>query len=72
MRILITGAAGFIGFNLSNYLLKQKCKIFGIDNFDNYYSVLLKKKRIEILKKIKILILIKLILIIKNYLRVSF
>ena len=53
MRILITGAAGFIGFNLSNYLLKKNYKIFGIDNFDNYYSVPLKRKRLKILSKNK-------------------
>ena len=44
MKILVTGAAGFIGFNLSNFLVKNDYKVFGIDNFDKYYSVLLKKK----------------------------
>ena len=54
MKILITGVAGFIGFHLAQNLLKlRKVKIFGIDNFDKYYSVKLKKKRIEILKKEK-------------------
>jgi len=54
MKILITGAAGFIGFHLSQNLLKfKKNKIFGIDNFDKYYSIKLKKKRIELLKKEK-------------------
>ena len=44
MKILITGAAGFIGFNLSKHLLKKdKFKIIGIDNLDNYYDVNLKK-----------------------------
>ena len=43
MNILITGAAGFIGFSLSNHLSKKN-KIYGIDNFDNYYSINLKKK----------------------------
>ena len=42
--VLITGAAGFIGYNLSKYLLEKKYKVVGIDNFDNYYSVKLKKK----------------------------
>ena len=53
MRILITGVAGFIGFSFANYLLikKKKIKIFGIDNFDNYYNVKLKKRRVSILKK---------------------
>ena len=53
MKILITGVAGFIGFNLSKNLLKKNFKVYGIDNFDNYYSVSLKKKRISILKKFK-------------------
>ena len=51
MNILITGAAGFIGFNLALYLLNKNYKVYGIDNFDNYYSIPLKKKRIYVLKK---------------------
>ena len=38
MKILITGVAGFIGFNLAYHL--QKKTVYGIDNFDNYYSTL--------------------------------
>ncbi len=53
MNILITGCAGFIGYNLSEHLLNNNHKIVGLDNFDNYYSVLLKKKRINQLKKNK-------------------
>ena len=54
MKILITGAAGFIGFNLSKHLSKKdKFKIIGIDNLDNYYDVSLKKKRLNLLKKEK-------------------
>jgi len=54
MKILITGACGFIGYHLSKkLLLNKKYKIFGIDNFDNYYSIKLKKKRLINLKKIK-------------------
>ena len=52
MHILITGVAGFIGFNLAKSLLKNH-KIFGIDNYDDYYSIELKKKRIYELKKNK-------------------
>ena len=44
MNILITGVAGFIGYNFASFLLKKKIKIYGIDNFDKYYSVGLKKK----------------------------
>ena len=44
MKVLITGVAGFIGYNLASYLLIKNYTIYGIDNFDDYYSVLLKKK----------------------------
>ena len=53
MKILVTGVAGFIGFSLSLELLKKKHKIHAIDNLDDYYSLKLKKKRINILKKYK-------------------
>ncbi len=47
-NILITGSAGFIGFNLSKDLLsKKRYKIIGIDNFNDYYDVNLKKARIR-------------------------
>ena len=53
MKVLITGAAGFIGFSLSNFLVQHNYKVFGIDNFDKYYSVGLKKQRLKILNKNK-------------------
>ena len=53
MKILVTGAAGFIGFNLSRFLLKKKIKVVGIDNINNYYSVKLKRDRLNILKEYK-------------------
>ena len=54
MQILITGAAGFIGFNLTNYLLnKSNIKIIGVDSLNNYYSKKLKKDRIKELSKNK-------------------
>ena len=53
MKILVTGAAGFIGFHICNYFLKRKIKVIGIDNLDDYYSISLKKKRLSILKKNK-------------------
>ena len=55
MRILVTGCAGFIGFSLSSKLLKKfpNSKIFGIDNFDKYYSPKLKKNRKNVLIKNK-------------------
>lgn len=52
-KILITGCAGFIGYNLSKFLLKKKFFVIGVDNIDNYYSVKLKKERITNLKKFK-------------------
>ena len=52
MKILITGCAGFIGFHLSKRLCEMKHKVYGIDNLNDYYDPLLKKARIEELKKI--------------------
>lgn len=53
MKILITGCAGFIGYHIAEKILKdfKKCKVYGIDNFNNYYSPELKNKRIINLKK---------------------
>lgn len=53
MKILITGAAGFIGFHVANLLLKKKNYVYGIDNLNNYYDVNLKLSRIKILKEKK-------------------
>ena len=53
MNILVTGAVGFIGFSLCESLIKKKYKVFGIDNFDSYYSIEIKKKRLKILNKNK-------------------
>jgi UDP-glucuronate 4-epimerase len=53
MNILITGCSGFIGFHLSEHLLKKGYKIFGVDNLNKYYSPILKKKRLSFLKKNK-------------------
>lgn len=51
MKILITGAAGFIGFHLSQKLLKHDYQIIGIDNLNDYYDPSLKQSRLEILGK---------------------
>ena len=44
---LVTGAAGFIGYFLSQRLLKQGCTVIGIDNLNDYYDVNLKHARLE-------------------------
>ena len=46
---LVTGAAGFIGFHLSKYLLSLGCNVVGYDNINDYYDVNLKYSRLEIL-----------------------
>jgi len=55
MNILLSGCAGFIGFHVSNLIIKKynNFKLIGIDNLNNYYSVPLKKKRLKILKESK-------------------
>jgi UDP-glucuronate 4-epimerase len=50
-RILITGAAGFIGFHLARYLKARGDFIIGLDNFNPYYDVQLKKRREFILSQ---------------------
>lgn len=45
--ILVTGAAGFIGFHLAKSLLKDGYQIVGLDNLNDYYDVSLKLDRLE-------------------------
>lgn len=52
-RVIITGCSGFIGFHVAQKLLEEGFKVYGIDNFSNYYDPNLKKNRNIILKKNK-------------------
>jgi UDP-glucuronate 4-epimerase len=49
--ILITGAAGFIGFHLCRALLDQGHRVLGWDNINDYYDISLKNARLSILKQ---------------------
>src|SRR5579862_1200629 len=50
MKVLVTGAAGFIGFHLSARLLARGDEVVGLDNLNDYYDVSLKQARLERLK----------------------
>jgi UDP-glucuronate 4-epimerase len=47
MSILVTGAAGFIGFHLSKRLLAENYHVIGVDNLNDYYDVRLKTERLK-------------------------
>jgi len=50
-KILVTGAAGFIGFHLSRRLLEGGDTVVGLDNLNPYYDVTLKQARLQILEE---------------------
>jgi len=50
-KILVTGAAGFIGYYLSKKLLDADYTVFGIDNLNDYYDIQLKYDRLDLLKQ---------------------
>ena len=49
MKVIVTGAAGFIGFHVSNALMARGDTVVGIDNINDYYDVNLKHARLDIL-----------------------
>tara|TARA_B100000989_G_scaffold62347_1_gene43031 strand:- start:4258 stop:5307 length:1050 start_codon:yes stop_codon:yes gene_type:complete len=51
-KILITGAAGFIGSKIVRRLLSEGVAVFGMDNLNNYYNPLLKERRIKNIEEI--------------------
>ena len=51
MKILVTGAAGFIGFHTAKALLERGDEVVGLDNLNEYYDVTLKHARLDILKQ---------------------
>ena len=51
MKILVTGAAGFIGFHTAKFLLERGEMVVGLDNLNSYYDPALKMSRLAILQK---------------------
>ncbi len=49
-KILITGAAGFIGFHLAKFMLERRYFVVGLDNLNSYYDPKLKEDRLDILR----------------------
>ncbi|MEX5365267.1 GDP-mannose 4,6-dehydratase, partial [Pseudomonas guariconensis] len=52
MKILVTGAAGFIGYHLSQRLIEMGYHVIGIDNLNDYYDVRLKEARLAKLNQL--------------------
>ena len=52
MRILVTGAAGFIGFHVAGALMRRGDEVTGFDNVNDYYDVALKEARLAELARI--------------------
>ncbi len=52
MTVLVTGAAGFIGFHVSTALLQRGERVIGVDNLNDYYDVALKEARLAELRRL--------------------
>lgn len=53
MTILVTGSSGFIGYHVSDFLLKKGFEVFGVDNINDYYDREIKIKRNDMLTSFK-------------------
>ena len=62
-KILVTGAAGFIGFHFAELELKKGNTVIGVDNLNNYYDKKVKTSRLKILKKYENFIFFKMSLL---------
>ena len=51
MKILVTGAAGFVGFHLTKKLCERGDNVIGIDNLNDYYDVKIKEARLRVLEQ---------------------
>ena len=48
-RVLVTGAAGFLGYHVSRRLLEGGCSVLGVDSLNSYYDPRLKRARLDLL-----------------------
>lgn len=51
MKLLVTGAAGFIGYHVASRLLAAGCRVTGVDSLNSYYDPRLKRARLDLLSR---------------------